>query len=46
LTGATGKVGSHFLRYFLADDRFADARVRAVCHNRLIDGSDRVDVTP
>jgi nucleoside-diphosphate-sugar epimerase len=44
LTGATGKVGSHFLRYFLADDRFADARVRAVCHNRLIDGSDRVDV--
>lgn len=44
LTGATGKVGSHFLRCFLADDRFADARVRAVCHNRLIDGSDRVDV--
>ena len=44
LTGATGKVGSHLLRRFLADDRFAAARVRALCHNRVIDGSDRVEV--
>lgn len=44
LTGATGKVGSHFLQRFLAEDRFADARVRAVCHNRVIDGSERIEV--
>jgi len=44
LTGATGKVGSHFLQRFLADDRFANARVRAVCHNRVIDSSERVEV--
>lgn len=44
LTGATGKVGSHFLRRFLADDRFDNARVRAICHNRVLDTDDRVAV--
>lgn len=44
LTGATGKVGSHFLQRFLADGRFGDARVRAVCYNRVVDASDRVEV--
>jgi UDP-glucose 4-epimerase len=44
LTGATGKVGSHFLQRFLADDRFDDARVRAVCHNRVLETSDRIEV--
>jgi nucleoside-diphosphate-sugar epimerase len=44
LTGATGKVGSHFLQRFLADGRFDDARVRAVCHNRVVDANDRVEV--
>jgi UDP-glucose 4-epimerase len=44
LTGATGKVGTHLLRRFLADDRLCEARVRAVCHNRMLDPSDRIEV--
>lgn len=44
LTGATGKVGSHFLRRFLAEDRFGGARVRAVCHNRVLEAGERVEV--
>ena len=45
VTGATGKVGRHFIARFLADERFASARVRALCHNRVIDASDRIEVT-
>ena len=44
VTGATGKVGRHFIARLLADERFASARVRALCHNRLIEASDRVEV--
>jgi UDP-glucose 4-epimerase len=44
LTGATGKVGRHFLARFLADDRFAGMRVRALCHNRALPASERVEV--
>jgi UDP-glucose 4-epimerase len=44
LTGATGKVGSQFLQRFLVDDRFDAARVRALCHNRVVDADDRVEV--
>jgi len=45
VTGATGKVGRHFIARFLADERFASARVRALCHSRVIDASDRIEVT-
>ena len=34
VTGATGKVGRHFIERFLADERSPTARVRALCHNR------------
>ncbi len=44
VTGATGKVGSHFIRRLLEDPRFADARVRALCHNRTIPETDRIEV--
>ena len=44
VTGATGKVGRHFIARFLADERFAAARVRALCHNRLLEPSDRIEV--
>lgn len=44
LTGATGKVGTHFLRRFLEDDRFAEARVCALCHNRVVEATERVEV--
>jgi nucleoside-diphosphate-sugar epimerase len=44
LTGATGKVGRHFLSLLLCDARFAGARVRALCHNRALPASQRVEV--
>lgn len=42
LTGATGKVGQHFLERFLTEN--TEARVRALCHNRSVDAHERVDV--
>ena len=32
VTGATGKVGRHFIERLLADGDFAHWRVRALCH--------------
>ncbi len=44
VTGATGKVGRAFTRALLADPRFSDFRVRALCHNRTLDPTDRLEV--
>jgi nucleoside-diphosphate-sugar epimerase len=44
VTGATGKVGQTFLRRFLAEPQFKTFVVRALCHNRKLDASDRVEV--
>ncbi len=44
ITGATGKVGSHFLPAFLNEGRFADATVVALCHNRGLEAPERVSV--
>ena len=44
LTGATGKVGSHFLGRFLKDEKFSKATVRALCHNRLVEETSRVEI--
>ena len=44
VTGATGKVGQTFMRRLLADPARADDRIRALCHNRLLPATDRVDV--
>ena len=44
VTGATGKVGQQFIARFLADEAWAGARVRALCHNRLLDESERLQV--
>jgi UDP-glucose 4-epimerase len=44
VTGATGKVGRTFVRRIIDDPRFTQARIRALCHNRLMDASDRVEV--
>ncbi|WP_426131776.1 NAD-dependent epimerase/dehydratase family protein [Pararhizobium sp. PWRC1-1] len=44
VTGATGKVGRHFITGLLDDPRFSNARIRALCHNRLCDEADRVEV--
>jgi nucleoside-diphosphate-sugar epimerase len=43
-TGATGKVGRNFIARLLEDSRFASAKVRALCHNRTVPQSERVEV--
>jgi nucleoside-diphosphate-sugar epimerase len=44
VTGATGKVGQHFITRLLADEAFAGDRVRALCHSRTLAETDRVSV--
>src|SRR5258708_15957177 len=44
VTGATGKVGRRFIARLLADQLREGARIRALCHNRLIDETDRLEV--
>jgi nucleoside-diphosphate-sugar epimerase len=44
VTGATGKVGRHFLNRLFADPRFAGAKVRALCHNRALPAGERLEV--
>jgi nucleoside-diphosphate-sugar epimerase len=44
VTGATGKVGQAFIRDFLGREAFAGFRVRALCHNRNLEGGPRLEV--
>ena len=44
VTGATGKVGQAFLRRLFDDERFPQATARALCHNRMLEGTDRLEV--
>jgi len=44
VTGATGKVGRTFIARLLADPQQGDVRLRALCHNRLLDETDRIEV--
>ena len=44
VTGATGKVGSTFIKALLADPKFSKAKVRALVHNRTIPATDRIEV--
>jgi len=44
ITGASGKVGRNLITRLLAEPRFAKARIRALCHNRLIEETDRIEV--
>src|SRR5882672_1863180 len=44
VTGATGKVGQAFIKRFLADSRFNDFIVRALCHSRKLDTHARLEV--
>ena len=44
VTGATGKVGQNFIRAFMADPTWAGAKIRALCHNRLLEPDDRLQV--
>ena len=44
ITGATGKVGQHFIQRILADSNFDGATLRALCHNRTVEESDRLEM--
>jgi UDP-glucose 4-epimerase len=44
VTGATGKVGQNFIRRFMADPEWAGAKIRALCHNRLLESNERLEV--
>jgi nucleoside-diphosphate-sugar epimerase len=44
VTGATGKVGRHFIARLLADQKRPGARVRALCHNRSLPETDRIEL--
>lgn len=44
VTGATGKVGQTFIRRLFSDTKFSNFKVRALCHNRTLDPSERLEV--
>ena len=44
VTGATGKVGQAFIDRFLSDPRFDEFVVRALCHNRILDARERLEI--
>jgi len=44
VTGATGKVGQSFIRRVLEDPALSDFRVRALCHNRMLEAQERLEV--
>jgi nucleoside-diphosphate-sugar epimerase len=44
VTGATGKVGQTFIRRLLRSSEHRAYRIRALCHNRLMEPTDRVEV--
>ncbi len=44
VTGATGKVGQVFLRRFLRDEAWSDAQIRVLCHNRVVEPAERLQV--
>ncbi|WP_437801188.1 NAD-dependent epimerase/dehydratase family protein [Sorangium sp. So ce693] len=44
VTGAAGKVGQTFIRRFLSNPAFEGWKVRALCHNRVLERTARVEV--
>ncbi|MBX3062697.1 MAG: NAD(P)-dependent oxidoreductase [Anaerolineae bacterium] len=44
VTGATGKVGHRFIQHLFNNPRFDSFVVRALCHNRLLEPRDRLEV--
>jgi nucleoside-diphosphate-sugar epimerase len=44
VTGATGKVGGNFIKSFLLNPKFAEFKVRALCHNRTLEQNERLEV--
>jgi UDP-glucose 4-epimerase len=44
VTGATGKVGSHFIQRVLNAHDTRDITIRALCHNRSLDLGERLEI--
>ena len=44
VTGAAGKVGQAFIKELLANSKFDNFIVRALCHNRMLEPSQRLEV--
>jgi UDP-glucose 4-epimerase len=44
VTGATGKVGSHFIDRILRSDQHRSIRIRALCHNRVLQLGPRLEI--
>jgi len=44
ITGATGKVGSHFLERIRQSTEYRDTRIRALCHNRMPRAHEQLEV--
>jgi UDP-glucose 4-epimerase len=44
VTGAAGKVGSHFIDRVLRSDDHRNLRIRALCHNRLLEPGPRLEI--
>jgi len=44
VTGATGKVGRHFIERVLQSGELPDASIRALCHNRLLPPEARLEL--
>ncbi len=44
ITGATGKVGAHFIQRCLADARFDNVILRALCHSRAMTPQPRLEI--
>jgi UDP-glucose 4-epimerase len=44
VTGATGKVGRRFIERTLAAPNLSKVRLRALCHNRMLPASERLEV--
>ena len=44
VTGATGKVGSHFIRRVFNAKDVRDVTIRALCHNRCLEPHDRLEI--
>lgn len=44
ITGATGKVGAHFIRRCLAEPAFEGTILRALCHSRTLEPQPRLEI--
>jgi UDP-glucose 4-epimerase len=44
VTGATGKVGGHFIDRVLRSDDHRNVRIRALCHNRILEPHSRLEI--